>query len=562
MFRELEDPATRIRAAAVLETHLAVDLAPSDERVIASAAIHERLEEALAEAEGAQKGGGRAWHSGSSLSVFQQTVIQEIDKISWELLVQARSGFEDLAASPAQFWVNTVNTGNPERFEQFDFSDLPFIRFHGEALDVATRLRQHQWRHQRGAVRLAHLWMEIEALELAEGLEAEVLHLRRGRPSERLRLAKRRRTALKADLPQEVQQDMRQFYDCMQIGSLYPYAMPIKVGASVVRLQDLSFLADAYRRFGESLLIPFELRLGGRDEAVAFAMDARLRYESAGVGFQVLSAWIKALGILQGSPKCSVCYRHASAVSRCSVHATKTHETAEARQGFRIRPHYQELLANYAAKRAVKRLIREGPPWTDDAGPELLDAAARTGLASSMQRRAVILGSQLRALLLSMNAEMRLAAERLFAAILTTVKTLEQLPPPASLHERRIRDQQVQDAKELLSIWGFFRAWCGPGRYSEQTGLGMLGFDRDHPIVVRQTVTGSDVAWSLTRQRAWSEATAAFVARTAPTAADVQQLLDEGLSKKAAAERLGLALSTVYKILKRGDTPRRRQYLG
>lgn len=562
MFRELEDPATRIRAAAVLETHLAVDLALSDERVIASAVIHERLEDALAEAEGAQKRGGRARPSGSSPSVLQETVIQEIDRISWELLAQARSGFEDLATSPAQYWVNTVNGGNPERFEQFDFSGLPFLRFYGEALDVAMRLRQHQWRHQRNAMRLAHLWMEIEALELAEGLEAEVLEVRRGRPSERLRLAKRRRTALKADLPQEVQREMRQFYDCMQIGSLYPYAMPIAVGASVVRLQDLNFLADAYRRFGESLLIPFELRLGGRDEAVAFAMDARLRYESAAVGFQVLSAWVKALGILQGSPKCNVCYRHASAVSRCSVHATKTHETAEARLGFRIRPHYQDLLVTYAAKRAVKRLIRDGLPWTDDAGPGLLDAAARTGLASSMQRRAVILASQLRALLLSMNADMQLAAEKLFAAVLVTVKRLEQMPQPVSLQERRTRDQQFQEAKELLSIWGFFRAWCGPGRYSEWTGLGMLGFDRDHPIVVRQPVTGSDVAWSLVRQRAWSEASATFVARTAPTAADVQRLLDEGLSKKAAAERLGLALSTVYKILKRGDTPRKRQYLG
>lgn len=216
----------------------------------------------------------------------------------------------------------------------------------------------------------------------------------------------------------------------------------------------------------------------------------------------------------------------------------------------------------YAAKRVVKRLIRDGLPWTDNAGPELLDAAARTGLASSMQRRAVILASQLRALLLSMNADMQLAAEKLFAAVLVTVKRLEQMPQPVSLQERRTRDQQCQEAKELLSIGGFFRAWCGPGRYSEGTDLGMLGFDRDHPIVVRQPVTGSDVAWSLVRQRAWSEASAAFVARTAPTAADVQKLLDEGLSKKAAAERLGLALSTVYKILKRGDAPRQRQYLG
>lgn len=562
MLRHLEDPATRIRAAAVLETHLAVDLAPSDERVIASAAIHERLEKALAEAECAQKRGGRAWPSGSSPNAVQQTVMQEIDRISWELLVQARSGFEDLAASPVQFWVNIVNAGNPDRFEQFDFSDLPFIRFHGEALEAAIRLRQHQWRHQQNAMRLAHLWMEIEALELAEGLEAEVLEVRRGRPSERLRLAKRRRTALKADLPQEVQQDTRQFYDCMQIGSLYPYAMPIEVGGSVVRLQDLSFLADAYRRFGESLLIPFELRLGGRDDAVAFAMDARLRYESAGVGFQVLSAWVKSLGILQGSPKCDVCYRHASAVSRCSVHATKTHETAEARLGFRIRPSYQDVLVSYAAKRSVKRLIREGLPWTEHADPELMRAAARTGLASAMQRRAIVLANQLRALVLSMNAEMQATAAQLFAEVLSAVARLDRMPPPVSLQERRTRDEQFQEAKELLSIRGYFRAWCGPGWYSADTGLKMLEFDRDHPIVLRHPVTGSDVAWSLVRQRAWLEATAAFVARTAPTAADVRRLLDEGLSKKAVADRLGLALSTVYKILRRGDAPRRRQYLG
>lgn len=549
-----------MRDAVVLETHLAVDLPPTDERVLATAEIQQRLETALSV--GLRRRGGQAWRSGLIPTVLQQTVIKEIDRIGVDLLLQARRGFEDLATSPAQFWVNTVNAGNPERFEQFDFSDLPFIRFHGEALDAAMHLRQHRWRHQRGAMRLAYLWMEIESLEEVEGIEGERAEREAVISSERLQLVRMRRDMLSADLPPDVQHEAKQFYDCMQVGGLYPYAMPIEVGASVLRVGDLNFLADAYRRFGESLLIPFDLRLGGSDEVVAFAMDARLRYESAGVGFQILSAWVKSLGILQGAPKCDVCYRHASAVSRCSVHATKTHETAEARLGFRIRPSYQDVLVSYAAKRSVKRLIREGLPWTEHADPELLRAAARTGLASAMQRRAIVLANQLRALVLSMNAEMQAAAERLFAEVLSAVARLDRMPPPVSLQERRIRDQQFQEAKELLSIRGYFRAWCGPGWYSANTSLRMLEFDRDHPVVLQHPVTGGDVAWSLVRQRAWLEATAAFVARTAPTAADVRRLLDEGLSKKAVAERLGLALSTVYKILRRGDASRRRQYLG
>lgn len=43
---------------------------------------------------------------------------------------------------------------------------------------------------------------------------------------------------------------------------------------------------------------------------------------------------------------------------------------------------------------------------------------------------------------------------------------------------------------------------------------------------------------------------------------DVRRLLDEGLDKKAAAQCLRLALSTVYEMRRRGDSPRRRQYLG
>lgn len=561
MYRGLLDPTSRVRSAAELETHLAVDLAPSDERFFAAVEIQQRLDRALSK--GNRRFGRHAGpFSGHLTDVVRKTLLQEINRISWDLLGQARRGFEDLATAPVQFWVNTGNAGNPKRFEEFDFSDLPFLRFHGEALDAAKRLRLEHWRHQWDAMRLAYCLMEFESWEMVNGLDTERVQDGQVSPSARYEDAMRRRDALMAQTPLSAQREMKQFCDCMQIGSLYPYAIPIEVGLSTQSVDDLNFLADAYRRFGESILIPFELRLGGPNDAVEFAMDARLLYESAGVGFQVLSAWLKALGVLQGPRKCDICYRHASAVSRCSVHATKTHETAEARRGFRIRPRFQELLASYAAKRAVKRLIRDGLPWTDQASPDLLAAAARTGLTNSMQRRAAILGNQLRALILAMNAEMQENAELLFGAVLSIVAKLERLPPPASLQERRIRDQQLQEAKELLSIRGYFRAWCGPGRYSAETDLTMLGFDRDHPVVNRRPVTGSDVAWSMIRQRAWMEASAAFVSRTAPTAADVRRLLDEGLDKKAVAQRLGLALSTVYKILRRGDSPRRRQYLG
>lgn len=60
-------------------------------------------------------------------------------------------------------------------------------------------------------------------------------------------------------------------------------------------------------------------------------------------------------------------------------------------------------------------------------------------------------------------------------------------------------------------------------------------------------------------QRAWTEAEAAL---KAPDVDDIRGLLQqEDGHKELVAQHLGIALSTVYKVLRRGKKPRLRQYL-
>lgn len=493
---------------------------------------------------------------------IRRNLLEEIDRISLELLHQAKNGFDAFARAPVQYWVNTANTGDLPNFEEFGFGDLPFLCSRGESLAAALRLRSFQPLHQWHALRLAHCRMDIDAYEMVGGEplldESDAIPS----ASEHYENTQRSRDELALMTPLPVQQAMAQFYDSREGDTFYPYAAPIALQSLDLQTAELNFVAEAFRRFGESLLITLDLRLDGRRNAVTSAEAAQLRHESSGVGFQILSAWLKSLGVLEPSHKCTICYRHTSAISRCSIHATKTHETAEARRGIRIRPYYQARLANYVSKRSFKRLVRYGLPWTDEAADELLSAATSSGLSASMQRRALVLANQLRDLLVAMNPEMQDVAERLFGALLRIASQLERLPHPASLQEQRARDRQRQEVKELLSIRGYFRAWCGSGRFSADADLTMLGFDRDHPVVTRRPISTQEVAWSFMCQRAWMDAAAEFIARTAPTAVDVEKLLDAGLDTKAISQRLGIARSTVYKILRRGSMPRRRQYLG
>ncbi|WP_213959578.1 hypothetical protein [Variovorax sp. dw_954] len=558
--KTVTEAASQLLSAVELETHLAIDVLPTDERALAARFVSERLHGCLTSAvETAQK----KQKSGiaAAKAEIRKALVAEMNAISLKLIDQAKDGFEALASSPLQFLINTANTGEVPDIEAFAFEQFPFIRFHGEALHAALRLRAQPDRVQFEALRFAYHRWELEGVEMTDGLpspplpEAETDALRKQKAVKALHDLGKQRLSL------TVQEDLDVFYSCIELGSVHAYAVPIAIPATLSQ-DDLRFVAGAFGGLGRTLNVPFELRFAGSGRDLKNARAARLRYESAGVGFQILSAWMTALDVIDEVRHCSICYRHASAISRCSVHATKTQETKVARLGKKVRPSYQQKLLAYSRAAPIKKLFRTGLSWTGEVTDDMEVAASLTGLSFLARRRALVLAGQLRELRVVMNKDIQIAAAQLFGSILAVAVSIEEQPAPVGDWETRIRERERLALKELLSIKGFFKAWCGQGRYSPEVNLCMLGFDRDHPVAKGGALAGTVIPRTLIKQRAWSEAATEFKAANLPTVRDVNRILQRGGSKHAVASELGVGLSTVYKILKRGRTQRKRQYLG
>jgi len=561
MFKKsVAEAASQLRSAIELETHLAIDVLPTDERALAANFVNERLHWCLASAVEAaqmkQKSG-----IATAKAEIRKALLTEMNAISLELITRARDGFDALASSPVQFLINTANTGQVPEIEAFDFDQFPFIRFHGEALRAALRLRTQPGRVQLEALRFAHARWELEGFEIADGLpdmqfpEAVTEALQKQKAVRALHDARKSRLSL------TVQEDVDAFYSCIEFGGVHAYAVPISVPTTLSQ-DDLRFVAGAFSGIGRTLNVPFELRFSGADRDLKKVHAARLLYESSGVGLQILSAWMTALDVIDEVRHCSICYRHASAISRCSVHATKTQETTVARLGKKIGPSYQQKLLAYSRVAPIKKLLRTGPTWTTEVADEMQAAANLTGLSFLSCRRAMVLANQLRELLAVMDNDIHIAAEQLFGSILAVAVSIEAQPAPVGDMEKRSRERQRLDLKELLSIKGFFKAWCGKGRYSEEVNLAMLGFDRDHPAARGRSIASEHVPRAILKQRVWQEASAEFSEKYMPTAHDINRLLRQGNSKPQVAWELGIALSTVYKILNRGNKARKRQILG
>lgn len=560
MFKRLLDEVYgRVESAVGLESQLALDLPPGDERVEAAAFVSKRLSRALAKAV-ARAGSSYKRRLADARAEVRRAVVSEVNATSLELICRAKDGFDALASARVGFWVNTANPGNHVNFEEFDFEQLPFVRHHGEALAAALRLRNQPDRVQLDALHLAHCRSELDDFEILDGA-APPLSAEQEQHRLRLKGIKALRDRLAAGLPPTAEQDLSTFYDGMAIGTIYPHAVPISVSPTLPR-DELLLVAEAFRGIGKAFIIPFQLRLSGPKASVQSARDGRLQYESAGVGLQLLCAWLKALDVLESARECTICYRHVSAISRCSTHATKTHETKVSRLDKRVRPGYLERLRRYVSHPVVKRLLRAGPLSDPPGTQEMQAAAERTNLGPATRQRAIVLATQLRDLLAVMSDDMQKHAEQLFHRILVVMAQIEAQRPPTTLREARQREEQRRNANELLSLKGFLRAWCGSGRYSPEIDVPMLGFDRDHPVVRGRALAIQDVPTLMVRQRAWIEASEAFMASMMPSADDIRGILRMGGDKRAAAQELGIALSTIYKILKRDAMPPGRQHLG
>ena len=557
----LQDIADQVLSATELEIHLALDSIQIKENYAVLDAIRDRLCNRMRCDVGELEKKRSRTRIEKTRADLQIGILSEINEISQGLLQSAHDGFMGLGSSSVKFHININNRGNEPDFNEFDFQEFPRINYHGEALKAALEVRKFPIDQQLDALRYARNRWQLDSFDLrTRHVEWSGSSLSKEDVSKDKKNKKLHQQYCKS-LNKSLLDHVDEFYSSIEPSSLYPYALPIQISTRSSSV-DLRFTAQAYRDIGSILCIPFELRLSGSASALSQAHIARGKYESAGMGFRVLSAWIKAVDLINDQLHCSICYRHASAISRCDIHATKTQETREARLGKRVQPIYRQNMLKLSQFPSIRTLLNTDLSWSKDANEAMLLAADQAHLTVVSRDNAIVLANQLRELVAIMNQDIKENAELLFEKILETVRVLETKPAPKSDYERTIRDEQKIAIRELLSLKGFFNAWCGKGQYSRNVHLKRLGFDRDNPVANGSALAINLVPRAFLAQRAWTEALQEFKDDNLPEAEHITLHLRNGKSKQQIAEKYGIGLSTVYSILKRGPRPRKRNYFG
>jgi hypothetical protein len=549
--------ARRVESAAEMETFIWVDALPQDPNWAVAAGVQSALRSCLSTATDLFSGADPA----TGRSSIRKALLKEINSASLQLLNMALTGYQALGSVPVGYLINMSNRGNKPDWNRFDFLDFPFINGHQEMLEAALRIRNESTRIQRLALKMARYKSELQAMDDSAGMNIQDgLQISKKAALEQSKLLESQ-AKLRKVLPMTVITDVDAFYGYIAPGSVHPEALPIEI-AEAARSEHLRELARVYRYFGDDLRIPFDLRITGKAPEIDQAQAARVMYEGAGLGFKVLAAWVMAVDLINDRRQCSICYRHIGAIARCAVHATTTQETREARLGKRVRPIYEKRLWDLSQEPLIRKRLGNSLSWSAVEEGELITMAKQAGLSASHLGKAVVLGSQLMQLSIVGNIEMAARVKQLFTDILGKVRWIEGLPMPVGNIQADTRKRQNECARELLSLKGFFRAWCGDGSYSRDVPLKMLGFDRYHPVAQGSALDSQGVPMSLLSQRAWEESLLSFTTSTSPTTKDIRALLEKGASMKEVAKKLGICLATVYNILNRDGKDKRRNFLG
>lgn len=552
-----QEIARQVESAAEMETFIWVDALPQDPNWAVAAGVQSALRSCLSTATDLFSGAGPA----TGRSSIRKALLKEINGVSIQLLNQALTGYQILGSVQVDYLINMSNRGDEPDWNRFDFLDFPFINGHHEMLEAALRIRKESTRIQRLALKMARYKSELQAMDDSAGMNIQDgLQISKKDALEQAELLVSQ-AKLRKVLPMTVITDVDAFYGYIAPGSVHPEALPIEI-AETASSEDLRELSRSYRYFGDDLRIPFDLRITGKASRIEQAQAARVMYEGAGLGFKVLAAWVMAVDVINDRRQCSICYRHIGAIARCAVHATKTQETREARLGKRVRPIYEARLLGLSQEPLIRKRLGNSLSWSAVAEGELITLAKQAGLSASHLRKAVVLGSQLMQLSTVGNIEMYKRVKQLFTDILHMVRLIECLPEPVGDRQARDRDRQNECARELLSLKGFFRAWCGYGDYSSDVALKMLNFDRYHPVAHGSALDSQGVPMSLLSQRAWEESLLSFTTSTSPTTKDIRALLEKGASMMEVAKALGICLATVYNILNSDGKDKRRNFLG
>jgi len=547
----LEDVARQVESAAQMEVAVVLDVIPGDDGLVETArlvqaSMRRRLRRAFDEVKNSA-----GMDPPARRKAVRDALIDEINRLSLGLINEALVGFRQFSSAAVEYLIGADHPALPSALNPVAFDSIPAISGHDKVLEAVLRIRAQPPRKQLGAALMLETRWLVEGIEILKEIE-----MHHSLPADESGKEKRAElqtnlSMLQLKLAPQLLEDANTFYGALKSKDIDHWAIPIEVSRNA-RPDDLRFVAELFRMFGGALVTPCELHFRGEGADVAAAEAGQSMYESAGVAFKVLSAWLMAVNVIEDRAKCSICYRHCSAISRCSIHATKLHETRDARLAKAIWPHYVSIFNTLSRNKSIKPMLKGRLTWSDVASAEMLQDAEYAALSSGSQRKAIVLDNQLRELAVLLNDDMLSELRILFADILRAIRSIEQLPRPITEMERYDRQRLNHSAKELLSLKGLFRAWWGVGRYSPEIDLNMRGVDRDHPVFAKDSpFASSDVARTLLEERAWRDAEQDFKRSKLPTATEINRDLDSGLSKAQIAVKLSIGLSTVYRILER-----------
>lgn len=487
-------------------------------------------------------------------------LIKEVNKISLLSIQMASTAFECLQRSPVSYFFNVSNDVDNPCWEEFDFDQFPFIKGHGEVLGAALEIRKEDPKQQ--LLSLRYLLCKEELVPIEDAMRSLKDRIDHADGYAALQKEYAANQTLLVSLEAKIKESMRsaaeKFYGCIARGTIHPYAIPIGIKSNATG-DDLRVVGNAYRNFGPALSIPSPLKIEAERLAKTETLRAWANYDEAGHTFTALSAWVTALGLIESPRLCMICYRHAVAICRCADHATKKQETREGRLGKLIEPGYRKRLEFSIRSQDFRTLSKPRLSWSRVApSTEFATELSLIELGEASASRATVLANQLREIYPLLNHDMAANMAQLFKSVVKTARQIELLPAPSVGHEQR-RRRQLEAALEILSLKGFLRAWCADGAYSMDVPMQMLGFDRASGFAKKLAFDRFAMIHLLLSQRAWEDEEKVFMAKLV-TANDISSALRDGFDMKKIAAQYRIALSTAYKILKRGATPRKRNY--
>lgn len=415
----------------------------------------------------------------------------------------------------------------------FDFDQMPFIRFHGDALAAAKHVRTHAPTDQLKALNLAAVLADLrDPAQAQPDVDWSV--------------------GLDTDLATNVEV----FVSAMELGAVRPYSIPISI-STTFDASELILAAEAYGDLGLEMQLPIAASLEGPEADRQRARTAWTEYGECGLALRVLGGWIRALSLTHRKPTCAICYRHVATFSRCTEHATKTHETREARLGMKVRPSYLSLVRLLGRTALVKAALGANLVSNQSRSEAQIEAAALMVSEPQVRQRALALGAQLQLLQAVFNPVHLSLVTELFAALLSRADEVFALPAARSFADSAQAARRRERALEEVSLKGFFRAWFG---YASSTdSVQHYGFDARHPVMTGP-LDASFLPRQLLQQRAWEEAFDEYVKDAMPSHSAIERQLAGGLSYAEAAKMYGVSHQSLRATVRRGSERKRNRF--